>query len=86
MALEAALRVLMARAADPTVAGVWLDWIDPRREPIWLPTAAGAAKEAEAALELKTSPLFLKVSNCLPSLNSPCPNQPEGHSLPPHCE
>ena len=57
---EAALKLMLARTTAPDLAGVWVDFLDARQDPVWLPTAAGAAKEAAAAaereLELKTAP------------------------------
>jgi hypothetical protein len=50
-AVEATLRALVAGIADPAIGGLWIDWVDGRRDPVWLPTPAGAAHEAAAAAE-----------------------------------
>lgn len=46
---EAALQAMLDRLDDPEVAGVWLDRTDARRDPLWLPTAAGEGRDTTAA-------------------------------------
>jgi hypothetical protein len=46
VALEVELRRLLASCTAEDVAGIWLDWVRPTREAIWLPAPCAQTDDA----------------------------------------
>jgi hypothetical protein len=46
LALEDQLRRLLADYGGDDLSGLWLDWRQPTREPLWLPARGGDAGDA----------------------------------------